>query len=196
MATVWTRAERERVLALRASNPDKYGPTRLAKETGIPIGQIKFWLDAATWMPKSRKPEANTRLEFQDWESWKGAALRTRFLALAKKYDHHGQPPSRQDLIQWVREQTMVCHYCGCALTTRNFSVDHLQPVSRGGTSVLDNLRPCCKRDNDVKESMTEAEFIALRALVTTWEDGGRKLFARLRSGGTFFRRPAAAPSV
>ena len=104
MPQIWTRAERERVLALRASNPDKYGPTRLSKETGIPIPQIKFWLDAASWRPKRKNPTADSRLKFQDWESWKGAALRMRFLKLAKDYAHHGQPPSRQDLIQWVRE--------------------------------------------------------------------------------------------
>lgn len=190
----WTRAERERVITLRTSNPKKYTPKRLATETGIPVHTIKFWLDAARWAPKRKDPQKSTRLEFQDWESWRGAALRARFLLLKKKYPHHGDPPTRQELITWVRAAVKVCHYCKRMLTTKTFSTDHWLPVVRGGTSALNNLVPCCKHCNEVKESMTAGEFTELRALVATWEDGGKKLFARLRSGQTFFRRPLPAP--
>ena len=191
----WTKEERDRAIALRASNPKKYGPTRIAKETGIPVATIRFWLDAASWVPKS-KTGTSSRHRYQDWESWRGEILRNRFLALArdKRYPHHGPPPSRQELIAWVRVQVMVCAYCARALNTKIFSVDHAQPVVRGGTSALDNLRACCKHCNEVKESMTEAEYRQLLALVAGWQDGGKKLLARLRSAQVFLRTGRAFP--
>ncbi len=179
----WSKEQREQVIALRASNPAKYGPTRISKETGIPIPTIKFWLDAASWAPKS-KTGTKDRLRFQDWESWRGSTLRMQFLRLKKLYAHHGDPPTRQEMIAWVREAVMVCTYCQRDLTTKNFSVDHRQPVSRGGRSTFDNLVSCCKRCNDLKGALTEAEYRALLALVLTWDEIARKsLFARMRGG-------------
>lgn len=52
------------------------------------------------------------------------------------------------------------CYYCGTQLDhpestghtgVRNFTVDHVIPVSLGGTDALENLVPCCKRCNSSK---------------------------------------------
>ena len=50
------------------------------------------------------------------------------------------------------------CCYCGAR---ENLSVDHAQPVSKGGTRWMGNLRCCCWRCNIVKGDMTEAEYLA-----------------------------------
>jgi hypothetical protein len=40
------------------------------------------------------------------------------------------------------------CPYCGVALTISNFSLDHMEPTSRGGNHCLTNLVVCCERCN------------------------------------------------
>ena len=70
------------------------------------------------------------------------------------------------------------CYYCGKGLvnedlldwggkvvTTRHhWNVDHMTPVSRGGTNDNENLVPACVSCNSFKGTMTADEFIAARA--------------------------------
>lgn len=51
------------------------------------------------------------------------------------------------------------CAYCGDEATC----VDHILPVSRGGTRDRSNLAPACKRCNDEKLDFTPAEWQAYR---------------------------------
>lgn len=70
---------------------------------------------------------------------------------------------------RWKRQQPKVCHYCGCSLRpsrpgewTRRVprsTVDHKQPLSRGGHDHPDNWAVCCQPCNQRKGRMTEAEF-------------------------------------
>lgn len=198
---IWTKKERDDLIALW--NETKFGPKKLSDKTGIPVEQIKFWLSSADWMPKRKRgailgDESTYRSKYQDWYQWRGETLRGRFLALARLYPWAANPPTRPELIEWLRGLTMACYYCDEGLTPKNFSVDHRQPVSRGGTSAFNNLAPVCKRCNDVKGSMTEQEYLDLRRMVATWEDGGKAIFRRLRGGFIPSRRgtPAEVPTV
>ena len=45
-----------------------------------------------------------------------------------------------------------VCWYCGCQTNPfRDFTVDHMHPVARGGTDDIDNLVPACRSCNSAK---------------------------------------------
>ena len=49
---------------------------------------------------------------------------------------------------------------CGTYRVPPNFAtIDHLMPVSRGGSDDLSNLVRCCFRCNVLKGAMTEKEF-------------------------------------
>jgi CRISPR/Cas system Type II protein with McrA/HNH and RuvC-like nuclease domain len=58
------------------------------------------------------------------------------------------------------------CYYCGCATHIGRtdgpflFTVDHKLPRSRGGSNRYDNLVGACKGCNNLKGSMTAAEYI------------------------------------
>ena len=56
--------------------------------------------------------------------------------------------------------QQGVCHYCGKKVGAANLTMDHVIPVSRGGTSTKGNVVPCCKDCNNAKKSATPAETI------------------------------------
>lgn len=44
-----------------------------------------------------------------------------------------------------------TCDYCGCELTKK--SIDHIIPLSKGGTHELTNLSVCCPRCNSSKRA-------------------------------------------
>ena len=52
------------------------------------------------------------------------------------------------------------CHYCGKKFPRKEFTMDHVVPLSRGGDSAKGNVVVCCKECNNRKKSLTPAEII------------------------------------
>lgn len=52
------------------------------------------------------------------------------------------------------------CRYCG---STENLTIDHIFPLSLGGTDAEDNLQCLCMTCNKAKGSLTETEFFKLK---------------------------------
>lgn len=76
------------------------------------------------------------------------------------------------------------CKYCEKILTIKNFVVDHILPVSKGGHSNLDNLQLICKTSNSMKGSLTEDDFfILLDWLQTVSEELRKDISIRLARG-------------
>jgi len=50
-----------------------------------------------------------------------------------------------------------VCRYCGCIPVY--VTIDHIQPVSKGGTSTINNLTGACNSCNAMKGDKTIPEF-------------------------------------
>jgi len=58
-----------------------------------------------------------------------------------------------------------TCHYCGCELTDKSRTLDHMYPRRWGGISIPDNLIPSCKNCNGEKMDMTYKQFMQYRRL-------------------------------
>lgn len=56
-----------------------------------------------------------------------------------------------------LKRDNRICFYCGVPEAT---TVDHVTPISRGGTDSPTNLVACCKRCNFRKGEKTADEFI------------------------------------
>jgi 5-methylcytosine-specific restriction endonuclease McrA len=77
-----------------------------------------------------------------------------------------------------------VCYYCGVATPIRLIgsnhgcepTLDHLIPVSKGGSHTADNLRLACRDCNTLKGSMTDQQFsLWSKGSVTNhWENARR----------------------
>ena len=65
-----------------------------------------------------------------------------------------------QDLAKKIQRQKEECCYCHTQLTRRNFTVDHVLPLSRGGKHTLRNLAVCCGDCNHLKHKRTKKEFL------------------------------------
>lgn len=63
--------------------------------------------------------------------------------------------PSRRNI---MRRDDYTCQYCGCNLNSKNASIDHVQPRSRGGKHEWTNVVGACKKCNTKKGSRTPSE--------------------------------------
>ncbi len=71
------------------------------------------------------------------------------------------EPPVRQAIPADLRAEVMrseACAYCGC--TSGPFEVDHITPVSRGGTNDPENLTCACRSCNRSKGAKTVKEWM------------------------------------
>lgn len=94
--------------------------------------------------------------------------------------------PPIDEVESYLRNLPPVCEYCGRRLSASKAgkpNMDHRLPIARGGGAEVTNLVLACAGCNRAKGEMTETEFRALRALVSTWEDSGRDLMRRLKLG-------------
>ncbi len=67
--------------------------------------------------------------------------------------------------------QGWICPYCGRDVSGRNGAIDHKIPVSRGGTSELDNLAVLCRSCNTSKHDLTPEEYLAFKNRRVAKED-------------------------
>lgn len=76
------------------------------------------------------------------------------------------------------------CRYCDKIIVINNLVVDHIVPISKGGTSNIDNLQVICKTSNSMKGSLTEEHFQMLRDwLETVPEELKKDISIRLAKG-------------
>jgi 5-methylcytosine-specific restriction endonuclease McrA len=64
---------------------------------------------------------------------------------------------------QWqerLAEYNYCCAYCYKPFPVNELTVDHMQPISRGGTNTIDNLVPACKPCNSRKKDKTPLEML------------------------------------
>lgn len=72
----------------------------------------------------------------------------------------------RRHLAKRIGLNAKPCTYCGAAIDILSLSLDHQDPVSRGGSLALDNLIECCADCNRLKGPLTAEEFTDLLAFL------------------------------
>lgn len=88
-----------------------------------------------------------------------------------------------EDLVRAAQVQVR-CAYCRLPLDF-SFEWDHLVPTSRGGPHSLANLCCCCPECNQIKGSLTAAEFRQLLAFLAKLHPVAQHdILRRLRYGG------------
>ncbi len=67
---------------------------------------------------------------------------------------------------QWIKTQWLhgrewiECHYCGNRMTFCEITLDHVQPISKDGSSHISNLIPACACCNRKRGDMPYADFV------------------------------------
>ena len=65
------------------------------------------------------------------------------------------------------------CPYCGKRMSmvkSEQFSVDHVNPTSRGGENCLENMEIICTRDNRSKGVLNKQEYQSILDLINNFE--------------------------
>lgn len=76
------------------------------------------------------------------------------------------------------------CKYCGKRLDMNTMALDHVVPISKGGTSNIDNLQIICRTSNGMKGSLNEDNFqLLLDWLQTVSEELRKDISIRLARG-------------
>lgn len=68
-----------------------------------------------------------------------------------------------EDILALFAEQEGKCHYCGAGLAEHSYTIDHVIPLSRGGTNAPDNIVLTCAKCNERKGDSLPEEFEARR---------------------------------
>lgn len=68
-----------------------------------------------------------------------------------------------------VRLNGFRCAMSGLELDPDNASLDHIKPLSRGGTHTLDNVHVIHSTVNRMKGEMDQAEFVRWCKLIAQW---------------------------
>lgn len=77
-----------------------------------------------------------------------------------------------------------TCKYCGKRLDINTLVLDHIIPISKGGTSNIDNLQIICRTSNGMKGSLDEPYFyLLLEWLETVPEELRKDITVRLARG-------------
>jgi 5-methylcytosine-specific restriction endonuclease McrA len=76
------------------------------------------------------------------------------------------------------------CKYCDKILNINTLVFDHIVPISKGGSSNIDNIQIICKTSNGMKGSLSEENFqIVLDWLATVPEEIKKDISVRLARG-------------
>jgi len=62
---------------------------------------------------------------------------------------------------RWWRRKISrgICYYCGRMVGSKNLTMDHVIPLSRGGASTRENIVPACKECNNKKKYLLPVEW-------------------------------------
>jgi 5-methylcytosine-specific restriction endonuclease McrA len=162
------KEERARYLReWRAANPDKAQAQRDAyysRVKGTP--EYREMIRAKTERHKD-KITAYRRANRDRWNEW-GKAWRKRnpekVKAIWAAHRHKRKAatkdgPTAAEILEWAKSVKRACYWCGVKLTLRTYTLDHYQPLSRGGEHAVHNFVMACSRCNCRKNARDPLEF-------------------------------------
>ncbi len=161
-------AEPERTLFIMACD-------RTAEENGVALARLwyrEIVLEMTGTWPDTDMPErgAAARLQpnlavFNRYQEWSGSEHGRRWRRALEDLGRTSQP--RTPRTYQTHKHTLYgsqegrCAGCNVLFPFRNLTVDHVIPLSKGGSDALENLQLLCGACNSTKGSGTQADLLA-----------------------------------
>lgn len=166
-------------------SPDHYIPYEVAQATPCWNGDAEYRLIAIEGRPSKSELDEHfptvlgTELSCLHISNWtEGVEYDDRFQQyIAANSEKRIRTSFSAEVKDHAWMQTSGhCSYCGVALRPfSSFSIDHVTPLSRGGTNDLFNLVACCKSCNSIKGDR-DVEYLRSRLGITSFwfeQEGG-----------------------
>lgn len=114
-----------------------------------------------------RFSKKTNRIISKDWNMKLRGATSKFKLKMGKNQNHFGY---KEVLAKYNNQTKVQCYLTGdwIDITKDDYALDHINPISRGGTCTLDNLAITTYIANQSKSNMTEDEFVELCKKVLT----------------------------
>jgi hypothetical protein len=119
----------------------------LANKGHIELGDTTF--DGTLYRVKLPREIPECAARINEWEALQAAP--------AIVGDFYNVPENRRKVFERDGYQ---CRYCGSAVTPDSATLDHIKPVSEGGTHSIDNLVTCCLKCNSIKSARKPDETL------------------------------------
>ena len=101
---------------------------------------------------KGMTPTERRLARHKAWTKYNNKPERKKYM---RQYDiRYGRYSINKDYWVWLCEfLDYRCQYCGNQFPFRQLEIDHIIPISKGGTSNWDNIQPLCRRCNCKKKN-------------------------------------------
>lgn len=159
-------------------SPESFVPYEVAVATPCWNGDAEYRLIAIEGKPSKAELDEHfptvrgTELNCLHISNWtEGVEYDDRYQKyMASNPDKGSRAPFTAEIKDHVWMETGGhCSYCGVVLRPfSSFSIDHITPVSRGGTNDLFNLVACCKSCNSIKGDR-DVEYLRSRLGITSF---------------------------
>ena len=142
----------EKVKAWRVANPERAKQINAAyRERNREQLRIK---NLAYYYERMRNdPEAVRKTRLAATKTPRGIVS-----SRSARHKRRGAPLTAESKAWWLSLVDPLCTYCGDPATT----IDHIIPLSKGGSGERENLTPACKRCNSRKNQMSVEDFLKL----------------------------------
>lgn len=138
----------------------------MATELGMGITARECWHATSPLRKRhvARRPKPASNASDESWDQWLEEVLNPSHIDQRLLWDQrqkdkqHRHAVLHRTISPALRREVLAsgpCFYCGKKPT----QIDHMIPVSRGGTRVRHNLVPACRRCNQAKGNWTAEEF-------------------------------------
>ncbi len=95
---------------------------------------------------------------------------------------------SKEDIEHLIRSFIgKKCFYCKEILDAKNISLDHINPIVKGGERSIKNLTIVCKRCNTRKGSLRRSSFLRLLNFLDELEEYEKKEVLKKLSSRAYF---------
>lgn len=143
--------ERQKSQEWRAANPDR------ARELALQAYHRNHG-------KKKASRDANREALRARGRAWRLAHLEQDAAKSRRRFARKRGATGSHTLTQFralCEQKGWLCTYCGCSLTKRTVTEDHMVPITRGGSDDISNITPACVSCNSRKYTRTYDEFVS-----------------------------------
>jgi 5-methylcytosine-specific restriction endonuclease McrA len=107
---------------------------------------------------KANRKKLSPYWSVKGWKRYKKRVFRTMTNQANKRCKAGKLSPI--ELWSIAKKQKLICPLTGEKLTSANISVDHIKPISKGGSNDVSNIQLITRRANTIKNDMTYKELL------------------------------------